>query len=143
MQWKRHAAAAVLVALASATVTAQSDQGAKPSMSLRASPSMAFTPARVVVTAELRNVRQDDGTFYCPALEWTWGDGTQSEERPNCDPFEAGVSQVRTRYVKQYTFYSAGRYRVTLRLKRGRDVILAGSTEVTIREGGYTGPPQD
>lgn len=135
--------AVALAACATALAGAQPRGPAKPTMSVRAAPAMAFTPARLVVTAELKNVGQDNATFYCPTLEWDWGDGTQSEERPNCDPFEEGVSQVRTRYLKQNTYNSAGRFRVTLRLKQGKDVVLAGSTEVTIREGGgYPGPPE-
>jgi hypothetical protein len=135
--------AGALAASAVALAGAQPRTPAKPSMSVRVAPAMAFTPARLVVTAELKNVGQDDATFYCPTVEWDWGDGTQSEERPNCDPFEAGVSQVRTRYVKQNSYHSAGRFRVTLRLKRGNDVVLTGSTSVTIREGGgYPGPPE-
>jgi hypothetical protein len=135
--------AGVLAASAAALAGAQSRTPPKPSMSVRVAPAMAFTPARLVATAELKNVGQADASFYCPALEWDWGDGTRSEERPNCDPFEEGVSQVRTRYVKQNTYNSAGRFRVTLRLKQGKDVVLAGSTEVTIREGGgYPGPPE-
>lgn len=139
-----HRATVVLVgalAASAAAAAAQARTPPKPSISVRAAPSMAFTPARVVVTAELRNVTQDSAEFYCPALEWTWGDGTQSEERPNCDPFVQGTSEVRTRYVKQYTYYTARRYRVTVRLKRGKDTILSGSTEVTVRAGAY-GDPQ-
>lgn len=113
----------------------------KPSMNLRVAPQVAFTPARMVFTAELRNVPPEDANFYCPTVEWTWGDGTQSVESSNCDPFEPGVSQLRTRYTKQNVFYTPGRYKVTLRLKQRDKVVLAGTASITVREGGYTGPP--
>lgn len=133
---------AALACLA-APAAAQERGDAKPSMSVRVAPAMAFSPARVTATAELKNVRQDDGTLFCPAVEWEWGDGTQSEESGDCGAFEAGVSQVRTRYAKQYTYYAAGTYRVTVRLKRGKSVLLAASTRITVREGAYSGPPEE
>lgn len=112
-------------------------------MTVRVSPSVVFAPARVVATADLRNVRQDDPLLYCPTVEWDWGDGTESVESSDCDPFEPGVSQVRVRYSKQSTYDTAGRYRVTLRLKRGNKVLLAGSTYVTVRGGRDPSEPFD
>ncbi len=126
-----------------AAPAAAQGRGRKPSLSLRVTPAVAFTPARVTATAELRNVAQDDESFFCPSVEWEWGDGTQSEESSDCGPFEAGVSQVRTRYTKQNTYHTPGAYRVTVRLKRGKTVLLAASMSITVREGAFQGLPDE
>jgi hypothetical protein len=36
--------------------------------------------------------------FYCAAVEWDWGDLTESEESNECEPYEAGVSDVQRRF---------------------------------------------
>lgn len=108
---------------------------AKPTMKLHAQPAMAFTPARIVVTAELRNVTSEDAEFYCPAVEWDWGDGTLSASSSDCGPFEPATSEVATRYVKSHVYDVPGRFRVQLRLRRGTSTILSGSTSVTVRGG--------
>jgi hypothetical protein len=115
----------------------------KVTMTVRVSPTVAFSPARIVATADLRNVRQDDPLLYCPTVEWDWGDGTESVESSDCDPFEPGVSQVKIRYVKQNTYHASGRYRVTLRLKRDKKVLVAGSTSIVVRASAYEGPPPE
>ena len=77
---------AMLVAAASAQ---KPDKGSKdnkeppdpkrPKITLRAQPLIAMAPARVVLTAELVGGDNDFEDFYCPAVEWEWGDGTKSE----------------------------------------------------------------
>lgn len=135
MEFKGRTLAAAL-ALAALPLSAWGDGKDKPSLSLRASPAIAFTPARILVTAELRNVTDDAQALHCPTLEWDWGDGTQSVSSSDCGPYEPGVSRVQTRYTKQNVFNTPGRFRVTLRLKQGSTTVLAGSTTVTARPGG-------
>src|SRR3954471_9403529 len=54
---------------------------------LKANPPIAFSPARIVVSAELKGGTADTDEFYGPALEWDWGDGTKSESTNDCPPF--------------------------------------------------------
>jgi hypothetical protein len=108
----------------------------KPALDLRASPQVAFSPARIVLTGELRNVTNLDSGFYCPTVVWEWGDGTESTYSADCQPFEPGISEVKMRYIQQHTFDMPGQFRVALRLKKGTQVVLSGSTTVTVRAGG-------
>ena len=108
----------------------------KPSLNLKASPQVGFSPMRVVLTAELKNVGDKEADLYCPSVVWDWGDGTQSMHSANCEPFEAGSTAVKTRYVQEHTYNMPGRFRVVLRLERSSKVLLAGSTTLTVRPGG-------
>lgn len=108
----------------------------KPGLDLRASPQVAFSPARIVLTGELKNVDGLDAQLYCPTVVWEWGDGTQSERSADCEPFEAGTSEIKQRYVQEHTFNLPGRFKVVLRLVKGSQVLLSGSTTLTVRAGG-------
>jgi hypothetical protein len=108
----------------------------KRSLELRASPQVAFSPARIVLTGELRNVSTKDEELFCPEVEWDWGDGTQSTASADCGPFDAATSETKVRYVQQHTFDLPGRFKVVLRLKRGPQVLLSGTTTLTVRAGG-------
>ena len=107
----------------------------KPSLSLKASPTIVFSPARVVVTAELKGGADDSAELYCPSLEWDWGDGTRSESGTDCEPYEAGKSTIQRRYTTSHTYNIAGNYRVQLRLKRGSKTILGGHVSVQVKPG--------
>lgn len=113
----------------------------RPSLTLKATPSIAFAPARVVVTAELRGGADDSPELYCQSLEWEWGDGTTSEANLDCEPFQAGVSEIRRRWTSSHSYDIGGNYRVRLRLKRGGKTIASGSTVLQIR-GGFRDPQQ-
>ena len=138
----RRALAAILCAVAVGFVSQQrsitaagQDKKAKPSVTVRASPTVGFSPARMVLTAELKGGADDYEDFYCASVEWDWGDLTESEESNECEPYEAGVSEVRRVFSAEHTFQSGGRYRVQLRLKRNRKVLASSSTIVTVRPG--------
>lgn len=107
----------------------------KASLSLKASPTIVFSPARVVVTAELKGGADDSAELYCPSLEWDWGDGTRSEAGTDCEPFEPGKSVIQRRFTTSHTFNIAGNYRVQLRLKRGSKVVLGGHVSVQVKPG--------
>ncbi len=106
-----------------------------PSLNLKANPSMSFSPAKVTVTAELRGGSESDEEIYCPSLEWDWGDGTISEAKEDCEPFEAGKSTIKRRWINTHTYTTAGNYRMVLRLKRGSKSILGGNTNVQVKPG--------
>ncbi|MGE3276230.1 MAG: PKD domain-containing protein [Vicinamibacterales bacterium] len=139
----RRTVALVVVSLACAALPLQGrgqDAQKKPSLALRARPTIAFAPARVTVTAEVRGGSDDYRAFYCPALEWEWGDGTRSEAESDCDPYEPGKSEIRRRYVAQHTFRQPGTFRVQLRLKQGRDVAGQAGVTISVRPG-FPGDP--
>lgn len=111
------------------------DKKAKPSVTVRATPLMGFSPARMVVTAELRGGANDYEDFYCATVEWDWGDDTRSEFRADCDPYEAGKSEIKRRFTIDHTYNIAGEYRVEFRLKQKDKVVARGSADVKIRPG--------
>jgi hypothetical protein len=132
------ALATAIASMTIASVAAQDDKGKdvkKPSLSLKASPTIVFSPARVVVSAELKGGAEDNAEVYCPSLEWDWGDGTRSESNADCEPFEAGKSTIQRRFTASHTFNIAGNYRVQLRLKRGSKVVLGGHVSVQVKPG--------
>ena len=107
----------------------------RPSLVLKANPPIAFSPARIVVTAELRGGTDSDAELYCPNIEWEWGDGTKSESSQNCEPFVAGESKITRRWTVSHMYTSAGRYQLYLRLRRNGKIVLAGSDKVEVRPG--------
>jgi hypothetical protein len=128
---------AVVTALA-ATSGADDEKDKKvkgPSLTLKASPTVSFSPARITVTAELRGGTDTDELLYCPGLEWDWGDGTISEAKEDCEPFDAAKSAIKRRFVSTHTYTTAGNYRVVLRLKRGSKSVVGGNTTVQVKPG--------
>jgi hypothetical protein len=102
----------------------------RPRLSLKAQPVISMSPARVVLTAELVGGPNDYEEYYCPTVEWDWGDGTQSENTADCAPYEPGKSEIKRRFTVSHVF-RAGNYRVSFKLKR-RDKVL-GLTTVSIQ----------
>jgi hypothetical protein len=107
----------------------------KPSLSLKLNPPIGFSPLRVHAVVEVRNGANDFQDFYCAAVEWDWGDGTISENSADCDPYEAGKSEIRRRYSADHTFRTADAYRVTFRLKQRSRVVAAANVMVQVRPG--------
>ena len=105
------------------------------SLSLKANPPIAFSPANIVVTAELKGGSDTDDELYCPSLEWDWGDGTKSEANADCEPFEAGKSSIKRRFTASHTYNMADNYRVLLRLRRGSKTIVGGNTSIQVKPG--------
>jgi hypothetical protein len=120
-----------------------SNQKKKPSISVKANPALGFAPLRVVLTAELKGGANDFEDFYCAGVEWKFGedwggDSTKdmtAEAKADCDPYEAGKSEIKRRYIKEQTFRIAGRYRVMFRLKQKDRIVGSGQTTIDIREG--------
>lgn len=112
------------------------EQGAKkPSLSLKATPSVAFAPARLTFLAEVKGGPEDYEEFYCPTVEWEWGDLTESVSEADCEPYEAGKSAIKRRYTVQRQFKNPGAFKVVIRLKKGSKVIASANTSITIRAG--------
>ena len=136
------AAAAGVLGLVAAIGTSAKDVSAegqdkpqRPKITVRSSPTMAFTPATVTFTAELKDGDNDFEEFYCAAVEWDWDDGTVSESSDDCDPYEKGKSEIRRRYTIQHKYTIANTYNVQFRLKQRDKVVASGRIRVTIRPG--------
>lgn len=107
----------------------------KPSIVVKVTPPMSMTPARVTATAELKGGADDYEDYYCPTIEWEWGDETKSEQTIDCTPFEAGKSQIRRRFTGEHTYQMSGNYRVQFRMKRANKVLGGGSATLQVRAG--------
>lgn len=107
----------------------------RPKLSLRSSPVMSFTPATITFTAELKDGDNDYEEYYCAAVEWDWADGTRSESSDDCEPYEAGKSEIRRRFTIQHKYNIDGVYDVQFRLKQRDKVVVAARTKVTVRPG--------
>ena len=128
--------AAVLVfLLPTHTMQGQRAEAAKPSLSLRATPTMGFTPLRVRVAADLRDGSDDYAEFYCATVEWNWGDGTISESSTDCDPYEAGKSTIERHFTANHIYRQPGPQRITFKLKQKKKQVAAASTTVQARAG--------
>jgi hypothetical protein len=111
------------------------DQDPRPKVSLKAQPMIAMSPARVVLTAELTGGANDFEEFYCPSVEWDWGDDTRSEASADCDPYQPGKSEIKRRFTVEHMYRRAGNYRIAFRLKRHDKIVGAATTNVQIRPG--------
>jgi hypothetical protein len=96
----RRAVPAILCASALAVAlqaSGQDKKAAKPSVSVKVSPIVGFSPARMVLTADLKGDDSED--LYCASVEWDWGDDTRSESKTDCDPYEAGKSEIKRHFT--------------------------------------------
>ena len=107
----------------------------KPSLSLKASPAIAFAPARIVIVAEVKGGANDFEDFYCPSIDWDWGDDTNSTADSDCEPYQAGKSEIRRRYTVEHRYKNAGAYKIVLKLKKGDRVVGSANTQVQVRSG--------
>lgn len=111
------------------------DDARRPRITLRAQPGLATAPARVVLTGDLVGGADDFEEYYCPTIEWEWGDGTRSESTVDCPPYEAGKTQIRRRFTTQHVFRQPGSFRVFLHLKQGDRAVGSGSASVQVQPG--------
>jgi hypothetical protein len=129
--------AVLVIALATggASEAQRSGDDKKPSLSLRATPPVGFSPLRVRLVVDVRGGSDDYADFYCPAIEWDWGDGTTSGNSEDCDPYQAGKSTIKRRYSTERVFRQPGTFQVFFRLKQRDRVIAASSSNVQVRAG--------
>ena len=112
-----------------------SDDGKKPSVTLRATPPLGFAPLKVRVVADIRGGSNDYEDFYCASVEWDWADGTTSESGEDCAPYEAGKSTIERRFSAEHTFRQGGQYDVVFRLKQKKKVVGLAKAVVRVRTG--------
>lgn len=126
---------AIAIASGGASSAQRGGDDRKPSLSLKANPPVGFSPLRVRLVVDVKNGANDYQDYYCPGVQWDWGDGTVSENAEDCDPYEPGKSQIRRRYSVEHVFRQAGTYQVFFRLKQRDRVISAISANVEVRPG--------
>ena len=126
---------AALTLASPAGVAAQRPDAGKPSLAFKATPPVGFSPLRVRIVVDVRGGADDYAEFYCPSVEWDWGDGTVSESSEDCEPYEAGKSAIKRRFSSEHTFRSAGTYRIYFRLKQRDKTIAAANGNIQVRAG--------
>ena len=107
----------------------------RPQLTLKATPGSGMVPVRISGVAELKGGDDDFEEYYCPTIEWNWGDGTVSESSNDCEPYEPGKSQIRRRYTVSHPYKQGGHYRISFRLKQ-RDKVVGAATTVVQLLGG-------
>jgi len=113
---------------------ARDQESRRPKITLKATPIVSIAPSRVVLTAELIGGANDYEDYYCPTVEWDWGDGTQSESTSDCEPYEPGKSEIKRRFTKEHIF-RAGAFRVMFRMKRHDKSLAAATANIQVRPG--------
>jgi hypothetical protein len=133
------AACLTLAAATTAGARQKDDRDAKdldkrPKMTLKAQPTISMAPSRVVLTAELLGGADDFEEYYCPSIEWQWGDGTSSEASSDCEPYQSGKSQIKRRFTVEHVF-RAGNYRIVFHLKRHDKSVASATASIQVRPG--------
>src|SRR5262245_61218055 len=121
-------------AIAVAQKDAKDGDNKRPKVTLKAQPVISMGPSKVTLRAELVGGSNDYEEFYCPTIEWDWGDGTQSESTADCEPYESGKSEIKRRFTVEHLF-RAGYYQVAFRLKRKDKVLTQVTTTVQVQGG--------
>ena len=112
----------------------EKDNDKRPQLKLTARPPLGMAPLKVVLTGDLLGGPNDSEEFYCPSIEWDWGDGTQSESTVDCDPYEPGKSEIKRRWTVEHVF-RPGTYHVVLRLKKHDKAITQATVSLEVRPG--------
>ncbi len=124
------AAVGPLLALVLATPVLAGPRPQKPRVDVRATPRIVFSPAGVMVVAQL-NGGDEIEEFYCPGLEWDWGDGERSRHEADCAPFAPGMSLER-RFSARHVYRQAGEFDVRVTLRRADRSVAMGTVRVTV-----------
>ena len=131
------AVAAALLASTHAPFAQQRDSDdKKPSLSLKLTPPLGFSPLRVRAVVDVRDGADDYQEFYCAGLEWDWGDGTVSESSSDCDPYEAGKSTIKRRFTADHVFRQRGGHKIVFRLKQKTKVVGSATASIQVRSNG-------
>lgn len=134
--WPTVLGVAIAATLVSVSAKDKDDKDqSKPKVVLKAQPMISMAPSRVVLTAEIVGGKNDFEEFYCPAVEWDWGDGTKSEASNDCQPYESGKSEIKRRFTVDHMFEGPGNFRVLFRLKKGEKPVGLASAQIQVRPG--------
>jgi len=105
----------------------------KPTLGVRVSPRLAFSPVNVLAIAELTG-GEDSEAFYCLAIEWDWDDGSKSLQDSDCEPFEPGM-KIDRRFSSEHYYSRAGSYNIKAALKTQDKVVASNSYRLLVRQG--------
>ena len=128
----------VVVAMAAPGAGGESGKASRPRLDLRATPPTAFSPARVQAIGRLVG-GEDLDEFYCPAVEWNWGDGTVSAQEGDCPPFD-GETKMGRAFSAHHHYRQAGDYSVRLTLRRAGRPVAVAAASISIRAPGEASP---
>jgi hypothetical protein len=106
----------------------------RPGLDLRATPRMAFSPADIFFTAELKGGDDNHEDLYCPEVTWEWGDGGKSVEESDCEPYTES-SKIERRFTAHHTYGRAAVYAVKVTLRKSGRSVAAQTVQVTVRPG--------
>ena len=126
---------AILLAQNSDRQPSKEAEAKRPKVALRAQPAVGVAPARIVLTAELQGGSDDFEEYYCPTIEWEWGDDTSSESTADCEPYEAGKTQIKRRYTTQHVFRREGPYKIYFHMKRKEKILGSAAATVQVQPG--------
>ena len=115
---------------------AKGQESQRPKLTLHAVPPVGITPARIVLTAEMVGGADDFEEYYCPTVEWDWGDETRSESTIDCEPYQAGKSEIKRRFTVEHVFRRPGAFKVFFRLKKRGKALATTSANIQVRPGG-------
>lgn len=107
----------------------------RPKINLRVQPQVVVAPGRVTLTAELVGGSDDFEEYYCPSIVWEWGDDTSSESTTDCEPYEAGKSQIKRRYTVQHQFRRPGNFKLYFHLKQKDRTLGSASASLQVQPG--------
>jgi PKD domain-containing protein len=105
----------------------------KPRVDIRATPRMAFSPAEVLVVVKLTGGDEHED-FYCPDVEWEFGDGSRSGQQADCEPFAEGMALER-HFTARHAYRQPGDYEVRVTLRRASRTLAVSTTRVTVHGG--------
>lgn len=108
-----------------------SDLGDAPRLEVRATPRIANRPAWVMVTAVLEGGDELE-EYYCPGVEFDWGDGSLSARESDCDPWHDGATLQR-RFTGRHVFRWAGVHTIRVRLVRAGRTVATASARVRVQ----------
>jgi hypothetical protein len=115
----------------------RSDDNKKPSVAFKVTPPVGFTPLKVRVVVDLKGGANDYADFYCAKVEWDWADGNISGSSEDCDPYQAGKSEIQRRFTAEHIFRQSGEYDVAFRLKQKDRIVAYSKGTVRVRSGIY------
>ena len=102
----------------------------RPRVELRATPRMAFLASDVLVAARLVGGDEHED-FYCPEVEWEFGDGSRSRHQADCEPFKSGTPLER-RFTASHAYRRPGNYEVRVTLRRSNRTLSVATTSVRV-----------
>jgi hypothetical protein len=109
----------------------RAEKARRPAVVLRVDQNVGMAPMRVTLTADLIGGADDYQAFYCPAIEWDWGDGTESAASFDCQPYQPHISKI-VRHFSVAHVFEEGEYHVTFRLKRNEKELASTDAKLLV-----------